>query len=983
MADTIIDIVTQLTYNVVDTNAFDAIDKAFNKQFTQLKQLEAERAKLQQLIDSTGEKEIAQRQALGLALEKNKKQVDSITEAVGREFMANDKLAQQTVRQLGILEKLYDEYSQLTIKKREAFSVDEIEALNKQMVVLSTTINKVSNAGLNAPVIDYSNASTGRIGAIQERMAQLNDIRPFLDLDEDIIAVNKELEQLQVELKRVQSLGIIAPVPLNNGLTRTNAALIKVDSSLAKTNKTVGQFNTLTFTTTNILRDLPYGVIGIANNLGPFFDAITQKMQLLRAEGKPTSAIFSALGASLFGLQGILSIAVIGLQLFSSAMSSTHKQTDATKESIDSLFTSLDKFAKSFDDIDNSADKGVNAFKRRADAAKALGLVNGEVFAASKRNFDAEQELRKKEIESDERRLKVYESIQRAIRLTTRANNNAQNTNQEPVNISMLIAGLPTADRKEIRKQFNEGVLNERDFGEKVRSIQEDLKNKKAKIETESTEFTSKQLEQEYELHKSLSERIAQLRIDLAKIKNGYEKDSLDKILEGLNIERLAIEREIDKEIEDARKKGILTKQIESDFAKERLLVREEFELKFAHEQVEFLAAEYDRYADYVIKISKLFDDLKAKGRIDDRTGILGDGTQPATSLQDSNSAIGILEAQTIKAREKNNPLFGLDKSQAQQDRDKAAAEQRTRNSLKDDVKGLKVLLDRQKSKGASNDDIDRTEKRLKNQQELLNELNARRKQLLKDTIADIANTIVNTLQQIYDFQAQALDREIEYRQRRVELAVEIAKRGNVEVLQDEEDKLDQLQQKREAIAQKQLQLNAILQASQAALSLAEAIGAVVKVAAGGDPYTAPLRIAASAAAMVAAIAAISVAFSKSNGGFADGGYTGEGSKHDPAGTVHKGEFVFDSEKTARYRQQFEAIHKGADPAVIFNPKYVPIINNGGATKIELHTLEKKMDGMVEAINNISFSASNRIDRDGVHQIVQTTARRDNNRFRK
>jgi murein DD-endopeptidase MepM/ murein hydrolase activator NlpD len=33
--------------------------------------------------------------------------------------------------------------------------------------------------------------------------------------------------------------------------------------------------------------------------------------------------------------------------------------------------------------------------------------------------------------------------------------------------------------------------------------------------------------------------------------------------------------------------------------------------------------------------------------------------------------------------------------------------------------------------------------------------------------------------------------------------------------------------------------------------------------------------------------------------GFADGGYTGEGSKHDPAGIVHKGEFVLTKEETA------------------------------------------------------------------------------------
>lgn len=34
--------------------------------------------------------------------------------------------------------------------------------------------------------------------------------------------------------------------------------------------------------------------------------------------------------------------------------------------------------------------------------------------------------------------------------------------------------------------------------------------------------------------------------------------------------------------------------------------------------------------------------------------------------------------------------------------------------------------------------------------------------------------------------------------------------------------------------------------------------------------------------------------------GFAEGGYTGDGSKYEPAGTVHKGEYVFDAAATQR-----------------------------------------------------------------------------------
>jgi len=42
---------------------------------------------------------------------------------------------------------------------------------------------------------------------------------------------------------------------------------------------------------------------------------------------------------------------------------------------------------------------------------------------------------------------------------------------------------------------------------------------------------------------------------------------------------------------------------------------------------------------------------------------------------------------------------------------------------------------------------------------------------------------------------------------------------------------------------------------------------------------------------------------------WADGGYTGDGGKYEPAGVVHRGEFVVDAEKTRAFRPWLEAIH--------------------------------------------------------------------------
>src|SRR3954453_20893593 len=46
------------------------------------------------------------------------------------------------------------------------------------------------------------------------------------------------------------------------------------------------------------------------------------------------------------------------------------------------------------------------------------------------------------------------------------------------------------------------------------------------------------------------------------------------------------------------------------------------------------------------------------------------------------------------------------------------------------------------------------------------------------------------------------------------------------------------------------------------------------------------------------------------NPGFAGGGYTGPGQKYEPAGIVHRGEFVHDQETTRRARPIIEALHR-------------------------------------------------------------------------
>ncbi|MDQ8040670.1 phage tail tape measure protein [Cellulosimicrobium sp. XJ-DQ-B-000] len=57
-----------------------------------------------------------------------------------------------------------------------------------------------------------------------------------------------------------------------------------------------------------------------------------------------------------------------------------------------------------------------------------------------------------------------------------------------------------------------------------------------------------------------------------------------------------------------------------------------------------------------------------------------------------------------------------------------------------------------------------------------------------------------------------------------------------------------------------------------------------------------------------------SMGFNPGRGSYSSGGYTGPGGKFEPAGVVHRGEFVFDQETTAKHRSLFEAIHNDTLP---------------------------------------------------------------------
>lgn len=241
----------------------------------------------------------------------------------------------------------------------------------------------------------------------------------------------------------------------------------------------------------------------------------------------------------------------------------------------------------------------------------------------------------------------------------------------------------------------------------------------------------------------------------------------------------------------------------------------------------------------------------------------------------------------------------------------------------------------------------------------------------------DAAFKIIQTFENIYNARLKMLDREIQTVENRVTRATILAERGNLEILNAETETLEKLQAERERVAQKQLQLNALLQASSAALTLANSIEAVSKAAAQGG-VLAPVTIAATVAALASGFALIAnLANAFKPQGFKHGGFTGEGNENEPAGTVHKGEFVFTKKRTKEIGiDKLEALHKGRELSM---SALTP--NEGYARKDELKGVINKLSDVEDAIKSIRLVGKQTIDKDGAAQFFETTAKRARNKW--
>lgn len=269
----------------------------------------------------------------------------------------------------------------------------------------------------------------------------------------------------------------------------------------------------------------------------------------------------------------------------------------------------------------------------------------------------------------------------------------------------------------------------------------------------------------------------------------------------------------------------------------------------------------------------------------------------------------------------------------------------------------LEILKIRQDSSdqylSLKNDELQKTE-----------ELEKQRRDDIIKGIEDVIDATKQLTNAILDASIQQTDIQINAQQKRVEKAREIAEKGNAELLQAEEDRLTALNEKRAKFVRAQQALAAIELVANSAVAISKA------AAEGGA--AAPFTIAATLIALAAGLVAAKAQAQAAAGSFAEGGFTGEGGKYQPAGIVHKGEFVFTKEKTRKYRPLFEAIHAGRDPYFANGLKR----NESFSTR----TMESRLERIEKAIKE-QKGLNLSIDENGINGIV-TSVQYKQNRIR-
>lgn len=212
---------------------------------------------------------------------------------------------------------------------------DRAKQLQLQIDAVRASVEEPIRINIQAPDVN-------KIGAFGQAFAQV--IKPVDQLQQEIAqlqaALGKTTEpkmlrlytdriaQLQTQINNLKVFGA------ENQLKKLDKAAGQAGNALGRISRPTNEANNALINVGRVFQDLPFGIIGVANNINPLLESF----QRLKTSSTTTGGVIKALGASLIGGGGLglavslitsaLTFASIGFQAFSRGAGDAKKSVE-------------------------------------------------------------------------------------------------------------------------------------------------------------------------------------------------------------------------------------------------------------------------------------------------------------------------------------------------------------------------------------------------------------------------------------------------------------------------------------------------------------------------------------------------------------------------------------------------------------------------------------------------------------------------------
>ena len=878
------------------------------------------------------------------------------------------RIKSDTAQVLSQIQQLKGVFTELTEEQKK--QVTQLAILEQKEKDLIKARNASTNPTTQIRINKELNENIKQLGFLKEAVDKFAKSETVARVEADALSksVSNAFKQTQVggATKQIEQLGQQAA-----GATKSG-------------------FNPLNNSLNQLSRELPafavsanVGFLAISNNLPVFFDAIERTKKInseLQANGQKTTSVLSQLGSALFSMSSLLSIGVTLLTVFGAkwleSAINMFKSTDALNLNTEAM--ELNNKA-----IENSIKSQEELISLREKNYVQTLNDTGKITDVEKKFVEALEDFDKRKIAIEKRRKEDNISIAEA---QLRAGDKEVEIVRKVEGEKIRLLNKSTGESIKLNKDGSAIILDAvRSYGEENVSLNEtlvarniDLRNKQYEQELRDLELfydstvkaissgegkAAKAKKQKVEKTVDLSDRIRQLQIDDIKVDQERERQQAEfdtkRAIRDLATIKASAEQK--KELELGLRNDLINKLEAID--KKYLDKRTEESVAEAERTGAAMNSELEDNANTEIFINeKKINKLESQGKKADKDEL--------KRLKDLNNKkkFELLDfEQTVE-------LSGLKQN-----------EQGQVNEAERDAILTKYANKRKKLQAEIDDSVKTS-------------TTTAREEMLKQIgyFEGLQKAIIDATSQILAIKIKEVDGQIEQQQRRVDEAKNIADRGNAELLELEQKRLDDLTKKKAKFVKDQQALAAVELIANTAI-------AVSKAAAAGGP-AAGVTIAAALIALVAGLASARSIASQAafyDGGLYDekGGYTGDGNPTHESKAFrkpyihHKQEVIISHKPTRKFKDilldindgkvdlnewknkvsMYDAVFNGKQPFNLTNP----YMNHPQVTNIiQFKQMEAKMDEMNRTLGALKLGLN--VDEDGFTTFMQKRVDRKN-----